>query len=573
MVPRMPVWPRALLWVLIGALIAFSLWPRTPGDFTLRFHLAGNRTNLYVAKTATPPADDPAGRSARLVYSQMDSLGKWSKPVEGRGNVLHFVAWQEDLAALFSDGGMFAFGPSKMGYVSPPRVAAADDGDLRLRWWLTATSDGPTLDVLGLGTDNRVLSCRRGAENWGDLLPVDLKVDWSREDALTMASAMLGDQLHVVWLGSPVAEMLAEDESAARRLMFARRTADGSWQGPYEESDILLVGPPQVVPFGDRLAMVCLKPAEKPSAEDVPPVLVYAEYTPADGRWHAVRDIALPRRDDDQTHALAGYGLVPFADGHVLGVGYRDGNMRLYQIDLSGGRLQPMDAPPEFRVAPQGAEQEDIMPNWLFLAMLLFAVLVFLAGQMAQRRALEQRLAEGSISNEEVARMISTQVERLMYLPVLLRRGGAAAIDFLISGVLYVAVLVVFLLPATSQSFWEYLAGFWDQSSSEILAAQGIHYLTMVGYYIFFEIIWRRSPGKRILGLRVVTLSDGRPEWWRMIVRNLLRPVDYAFGIGLFAVVWSRRNQSLGDMAAGTRVVRAQTDTGGGPQDDDTRSA
>lgn len=67
------------------------------------------------------------------------------------------------------------------------------------------------------------------------------------------------------------------------------------------------------------------------------------------------------------------------------------------------------------------------------------------------------------------------------------------------------------------------------------------------------------SPGKRALGLRVIG-DDGLPLGRRAsVVRNLLRAVDMLPGsylIGLIALVASPRGQRLGDMAAGTLVVR-----------------
>lgn len=68
-----------------------------------------------------------------------------------------------------------------------------------------------------------------------------------------------------------------------------------------------------------------------------------------------------------------------------------------------------------------------------------------------------------------------------------------------------------------------------------------------------------RSPGKAAIGLRVVG-DDGLPLTGRAtIVRNLLRAVDIlpsSYVIGLVAMLTSQRSQRLGDLAAGTLVVR-----------------
>ncbi len=85
-------------------------------------------------------------------------------------------------------------------------------------------------------------------------------------------------------------------------------------------------------------------------------------------------------------------------------------------------------------------------------------------------------------------------------------------------------------------------------------------FLTFFAYDIAFETrASGRTPGKRMTGLRVVKV-DGRPVDFRSsAVRNLLRVVDALPGVYLIAIITvfiSKRNQRLGDMAAGTLVVR-----------------
>src|SRR6266540_5530654 len=75
------------------------------------------------------------------------------------------------------------------------------------------------------------------------------------------------------------------------------------------------------------------------------------------------------------------------------------------------------------------------------------------------------------------------------------------------------------------------------------------------GYFPFFEeVMGGRTPGKRALGLRVVH-TDGQPAGLgAVLLRNLIRPLDMA-GLGLLMLV-TRRHQRLGDLAAGTMVIR-----------------
>jgi hypothetical protein len=80
-------------------------------------------------------------------------------------------------------------------------------------------------------------------------------------------------------------------------------------------------------------------------------------------------------------------------------------------------------------------------------------------------------------------------------------------------------------------------------------------------YFILLEWLGNgQTIGKRMFGLRVIA-DDGAPAGFiAILVRNLIRVVDFLpgfYGFGLLAIVVSSRSQRLGDLAAGTFVVRA----------------
>jgi uncharacterized RDD family membrane protein YckC len=80
-------------------------------------------------------------------------------------------------------------------------------------------------------------------------------------------------------------------------------------------------------------------------------------------------------------------------------------------------------------------------------------------------------------------------------------------------------------------------------------------------YPVAFEVLaGGQTPGKKLLGLRVLR-DDGAPVGWsRSMARSLLATVDFlpvGYATGLVAMVLGRRCQRLGDLAAGTVVVHA----------------
>jgi uncharacterized membrane protein SpoIIM required for sporulation/uncharacterized RDD family membrane protein YckC len=83
------------------------------------------------------------------------------------------------------------------------------------------------------------------------------------------------------------------------------------------------------------------------------------------------------------------------------------------------------------------------------------------------------------------------------------------------------------------------------------------------GYFLLFEgLRGGRTPGKRRVGIRVV-MDTGHPiSFQAAAIRNLVRLVDLQPGgaplLGLFFVFFHRQNKRLGDIVAGTIVVRDQ---------------
>jgi uncharacterized RDD family membrane protein YckC len=80
-------------------------------------------------------------------------------------------------------------------------------------------------------------------------------------------------------------------------------------------------------------------------------------------------------------------------------------------------------------------------------------------------------------------------------------------------------------------------------------------------YYVLLEWLWQgQTVGKRFSGLRVIR-EDGAPAGFvAILIRNLVRLVDFLpgfYGLGLMVIILSPRSQRLGDIAAGTYVVRA----------------
>jgi uncharacterized RDD family membrane protein YckC len=85
-------------------------------------------------------------------------------------------------------------------------------------------------------------------------------------------------------------------------------------------------------------------------------------------------------------------------------------------------------------------------------------------------------------------------------------------------------------------------------------------FLLFYGYYVLFEAFWNgQTPGKKLLGIRVVRDGGYPIDFGAALVRNLLRIGEELFGmyaISAVSAIISPENKRVGDYAAGTIVVR-----------------
>ena len=88
-----------------------------------------------------------------------------------------------------------------------------------------------------------------------------------------------------------------------------------------------------------------------------------------------------------------------------------------------------------------------------------------------------------------------------------------------------------------------------------------IIFLLFWGYFTLFEAFWNgRTPGKRVARIRVIQRSGRAIGLIESMTRNLVRYVDMQplplYAVGVIAIFATRQHQRLGDLAAGTLVVR-----------------
>ena len=130
-------------------------------------------------------------------------------------------------------------------------------------------------------------------------------------------------------------------------------------------------------------------------------------------------------------------------------------------------------------------------------------------------------------------------------------RGFAALVDFVLAALIFIGALYGFSL--LSSRF---------QAAGPFFGIVVLLTFTLAwSYFVLLEWLWQgQTVGKRLYGLRVIR-DDGAPAGFvAVLVRNLVRIVDFLpafYGAGLLMIIVTSRSQRLGDIAAGTYVVRA----------------
>jgi uncharacterized RDD family membrane protein YckC len=131
----------------------------------------------------------------------------------------------------------------------------------------------------------------------------------------------------------------------------------------------------------------------------------------------------------------------------------------------------------------------------------------------------------------------------------------ALLVDYLIwlAAIIALFILAAIILPA--------LHAFGGVSANW---AAGIFLLILFlfhwGYFALFEAFGNgRTPGKRVMKIHVMHRSGRAITFVESLARNLVRAIDYLpsfYVAGVVTMFLNRQNQRLGDMVAGTLVVR-----------------
>lgn len=163
----------------------------------------------------------------------------------------------------------------------------------------------------------------------------------------------------------------------------------------------------------------------------------------------------------------------------------------------------------------------------------------------------------------EMIRIQTPESVDLAYEPVGLgSRFLAALVDGLIQALGVILILLLMVGIGFVSGMAEAALGWnWDLTGNIAIAILLVLLGLLFGLYkMLFEALWNgQTPGKRVAGIRVVRTNGLPVTFLQVLIRNLMRIVDYLpwyYALGALCVIFTQRHQRLGDLAAGTVVVR-----------------
>lgn len=87
-------------------------------------------------------------------------------------------------------------------------------------------------------------------------------------------------------------------------------------------------------------------------------------------------------------------------------------------------------------------------------------------------------------------------------------------------------------------------------------------YTPVLIYFPVCELVMNgQSIGKKLMKVKVISENGGRPALHQILLRWLLRAADFGFSFcigGLLSTMLTRKSQRLGDVAAGTIVIKTK---------------
>lgn len=152
--------------------------------------------------------------------------------------------------------------------------------------------------------------------------------------------------------------------------------------------------------------------------------------------------------------------------------------------------------------------------------------------------------------NDSEQGFITIQSSELLFLKNELADIGSRAFAYILDVLIRGAVIFVMIIVFSRKTIF-------FSSLNKIFIP--LMFIWWTGYFVFFEIIFSgKTPGKKIVGIRVLKSDGSRISLLDSCVRNVLRAVDmlpFGYMLAIITMLFEQYNRRLGDLVANTIVI------------------
>lgn len=168
----------------------------------------------------------------------------------------------------------------------------------------------------------------------------------------------------------------------------------------------------------------------------------------------------------------------------------------------------------------------------------------------------------GRARTGSLSQTVDVETPELVVFSYTIAGVGSRALAALIDSVICIATIILIMIGLAISSARRAVGatpGVFDAWAAAIFVFA--IFCVIWGYYVLFEgLADGQTPGKRLLRLRVVRDGGYSVTFGASAVRNLVRLVDIqpipSYAVGIVTIMFSKSGKRLGDIVAGTIVVR-----------------
>ncbi|MFT4155425.1 RDD family protein [Parafilimonas sp.] len=91
---------------------------------------------------------------------------------------------------------------------------------------------------------------------------------------------------------------------------------------------------------------------------------------------------------------------------------------------------------------------------------------------------------------------------------------GIRVLNFLVD------TLLIFGITYGASAWWDFHVMYWSYPPAQFYT---LFFMVLFIYYTIFEALFKRSPGKWLSKSKVVNKNGGKPAFWQILVRSLVR--------------------------------------------------